>query len=120
MKQAWSLLIGRPGPLRNGLVYLLKSMVQVNEVNHVDDIPSALHSSDEPCPRLVLLVAEPSSDRLDEELERLRRKWPLSRYIVMVDDEPGFQMAQSAGADRVLFKGCRTSLLVEAVEQAQE
>jgi DNA-binding NarL/FixJ family response regulator len=117
MKQAWSLLIGQPGPLRDGLGYLLTSMLQKAEISTVDDIPSALCRSDEPYPHLVLLIADASSIRLDKALERLRLKWPLAKYVVLVDDEQSMQMAQSAGADKVLLKGCRAGKLVEAIEE---
>jgi len=70
-------------------------------------------------PYLVLLIADTSSSRLDETLEQLRLRWPLARYVVMVEDEHSLQMAQSAGADKVLLKGCPASRLVEAIEQVQ-
>jgi DNA-binding NarL/FixJ family response regulator len=119
MKQAWSLLIGQPGPLRDGLGYLLVSMAQTKEVGYEDDISSALCRGNEPHPDLVLLIGDASSSGLGQALSRLRLKWPLARYVVMVDDEHDLQMAQSAGADRVLLKGCRADKLVEAIELLQ-
>ena len=115
------LLIGQPGPLRDGLRYLLISMSQVKEVNQADDVPSVLHVSDEHYPYLVLLIANTSRhSRLGKALNQLQLKWPLARYIVMVDDEHDLQAAQIAGADKALFKGCLASKLIEAIELVME
>jgi DNA-binding NarL/FixJ family response regulator len=119
MKQAWSLLIGRPGPLRDGLGYLLVSMAQTKEVGYEDDVASALSRSNEPHPNLVLLIADTSSIKLGQALGQLRLKWPLASYVVMVEDEHDLQMAQAAGADKALLKGCRADRLVEAIELMQ-
>lgn len=119
MKQAWSLLIGQPGPLRDSLGYLLISLGQTKGISYADDIPSALHMSGKSYPYLVMLIADPSTNRLGEELEQLRLKWPLAQFVVMVEDEHSLQRAQSAGFDKVLLKGCRASKLVEVIELLQ-
>ncbi len=117
MKQASSLLIGQPGPLRDGLGYLLTSIVHIKQVSYADDIPSVLCRSDEPCPHLVLVIVGTSSSRLEEALKQLRVKWPQARCIVMVDDEHDLQIAQSVGVDKALLKGWRASKLVETIEE---
>lgn len=119
MKRAGSLLICQPGPLRDGLGFLLTSILQTSEINSVDDTSSALCRGDEISPCLVLLVADVSSGGLDSALEQLRGKWPLARLIVMADDEHTLHIAQSAGADQALLKGCRANKLVEAIEQVK-
>jgi len=120
MKQAWSLLIGQPGPLRDSLGYLLTSIAQIQKVSQADNLPSALCLSNQQNPDLVLLIADRSSSRVDEALARLRLKWPSARYVVMVDDEHSLHMAQAAGADKTVLTGCQASKLVEVIEQVQK
>lgn len=116
MDQRWSLLISQPNPLQGGVRILLGSISQVGEINQVSNVEAALCMDENHHPLLVLLIADPASGALDEVITQLRRKWPRTRYVIMVDDERDLHIAQTIGADSVLLKGCMVSKLIEAIE----
>ncbi|MBN1427226.1 MAG: hypothetical protein JXB07_02500 [Anaerolineae bacterium] len=115
MERVRVLLIGRPGPLRDGLSVLVQSIPQIEEIVQADDLTSVFRLGDEYLPCLVILADARKGIHLGETLSQLRNRWPQARHIVMVDNERDFLSAELAGADKVLYQGCRAGNLIEII-----
>jgi len=112
---ASALIVGRPGPLRDGLRALVGSLPQIDAVAVVNDGSSLLMSGIDPAPSLVVLDADSTSDSVWRLARQARLKWSQARIIVLVGSVEEQQEAEDAGADAVLLQGFPAGRLVTAI-----
>lgn len=113
-----TLIVARPGRMRDGLQALLAAMPQVERINLADDSTAALEMISGQQPTLVLLDSNPLNDgQVWTALEQIKALHPQTRCLVLVDNGRQEQRAQATGADGVLVKGFSTAELFAAIEK---
>jgi DNA-binding NarL/FixJ family response regulator len=90
-------------------------MPQIDAVQEVDDIASALNLAFECAPALVVMESSPASKDVWATARRAKTQWPAARCIFLVNDVQQRQEAEAAGADVVLLQGFPAGRLVAAV-----
>ena len=80
-------------------------MPHIRIVGQVDDAPSAMRMVTDLHPTLVLLGSNLSDDEIQTVLIRTKAQHPQIQCIVMANTAQQQWMAESAGADSVLFAG---------------
>lgn len=112
-----ALIAARPGPLRNSLFSLLGSLRDLDMVAECRDVASLMRLGPQIKPDLILMDTEFAECQLSQVIGYTKREWPFSRTMVLVDETSQQQEALEAGADAVLFKGCRAAGLVDMVKR---
>jgi DNA-binding NarL/FixJ family response regulator len=114
--QESALIIAVSENVRQSLLVLLRSVLQIDTIHMVDDVISTLILEPEILPALVILDHNESDEVLQTTLCQLKARWPQARYLVIVDDEGDRLHAQDTGADVVLMTGVRAATILEAIE----
>lgn len=115
--RALTLIVGRPGPLRDGIEALLASVPQVKIVGKVGLISKALSIAAEHPLDLLLLDAGLPGDEACRMLQVCRHQHPGLRCIALADNEEQESAVKGSGADAVLLKGFPADRFAETVEQ---
>lgn len=113
----FTLLVARPGPLKDGLRALLTAIPQIDIVAQVRDVATAPVVAAEFQPRL--LIVDGGLPRLDLAalLPEIKALSAPTRCIVLAQDVAQQQTAAAAGADAVLLIGSFAEELAQVVEQ---
>ncbi len=111
-----TLIVARPGRMRDSLQSLLAAAPLIDEIDQADDGASALRIL-ERCPTLVLLDTNLPGGQVWEVLAQIRAQQPHTRCLVLADSARQRQMAWASGADDVLLKGFQTAELFAAIEK---
>ena len=111
-----TLIIARPGQLRDSLQVLLAAIPQLGVVNQADDGPTGLALTTIECPTLVFLGFDLPKHELLKTLKQAKIKWPRTPSIALVDNPHDDQAAKTAGADIVLMKGVLAAKLSTMIE----
>ena len=114
---AMVLIVAKPGPLRDSLRTFLLTLPQVEMVNVVEDVPSALGIIAAHSPGLVLIDTDLSYDEVLTALRRIKAEGSQIRCLVLADDRQQQEEAEVAGADIVLFKGFPAAKLFGVIEK---
>jgi DNA-binding NarL/FixJ family response regulator len=112
VNQMSAFIIARPGPLRDGLQALMLAMPQIEVINKADDLRSAMQTSLERQPALVLLDADLAGSETWLAVRRVRARWPWGYCVFLANDVQQQQAAEAAGADVALPKGFPAGRLV--------
>ena len=112
-----ALIVGSPGPLRDGLAALLTTIPCISTVRQADDTPSALQVVTESYLDVVLLDAFLSGEGDWAVLRDIKARSPRTRCIVLVDSGRQQREARAAGADAALLKGFPARSLVATIER---
>lgn len=110
-----ALIVAGPGPLRDGLHALVKTMPQIRAVIVVTDVHSAFKAEFAFHPGLVLLEGDVAGGEISLTVTRARARWPGARTIVLAGNVRQQQQAEAAGADVVLMEGFPASGLVSTI-----
>lgn len=116
MREA-TLIVARPGRLREALNALLAAVSQLEIVDQADDGFSAMKIVTERRPTLVLLDSTLPDDEVKAMVSQIKAKWPQTRCLVLADTPRQQQIAESTGADAVLLKGYPATSLVANIEK---
>jgi len=112
-----TLLLAKPGALRDSLVVLLMSLPQVATVKLADNAASALSMVETHRPALVLLDLGLSGGQSWNLLRQIRRRWPHIQCVVLVDNVQHLQQAEAEGATKALLKGYPAAKLSVTIER---
>jgi DNA-binding NarL/FixJ family response regulator len=112
---ALALIVVKPGPLRDGLQALLIAMPQVDAVEQMCDVSSALEAALERPPALVLLDSGLAGSGIRPTLRQAKARWPQARSIFLADSVQQQCEAETVGADAVLLKGTPPERLVATI-----
>lgn len=107
-----ALIVARPGPLRNSLFALMASMPEIDLTAECKDLSALMSLGGQIKPDLILMEADFAEGQLALIIDFIKREWPSSRSMILVDEVGQQQEAREAGADVVLFKGYRAAGLV--------
>lgn len=114
--RALTLIVARPGPLREGLEALLASVPEIEIVGGVEFASKAVSiAADHPLDLLLLDVGLPG-DKAARVLASCRRQRPRLHCIALADNMAQEQRAEALGADAVFLKGYPADRFVETVE----
>lgn len=100
-----TLIVARPGRLREALSALLATIPGLGIVGQADDSSSALKMVTERHPTLVLLDSSLPDDEVKAVVRQIKAHWPQIRCIVLAGNAEQQQIAKRAGVDDVLLKG---------------
>ncbi|HOU14188.1 MAG TPA: response regulator [Anaerolineae bacterium] len=99
------LVVAKPGPLRDSLVALLKSLPQVATVEQTNTATSALRTIEVKRPALVVVDSNLPGGETWNMLNQVKARSPHTRCVVLSDTVQHYRQAEAAGASRVLLTG---------------
>jgi DNA-binding NarL/FixJ family response regulator len=110
-----TVLVGRPGPLRDGLHALIDTIPEVEVVGEANDASATQQLVAALQPGLVLLDTDLFGDADWSVLEWIKAEWPETRCLALAETGEQHEEAEAVEADAVLFKGFPAARLVEAI-----
>ncbi len=99
------LVVAKPGPLRDSLVALLRSLPQVSTVEQAHTAPAALKTIETQQPALVVVNANLSGGETWNMLNQIKARFPHTRCVVLSDTVQHYQLAEAVGIGQVLLTG---------------
>jgi DNA-binding NarL/FixJ family response regulator len=111
-----TLIIARPGPLRDSLQTLMTIVPQIEVVAETRDLSPLFRMGSKVRPDLVLMEADLVRAELQKALHSLQEAYPQARCIVLVENDEQRLLAESTGVDAVIFKGFRAAKLMKLIE----
>ena len=115
-----SLVIGKPGRMRDGLRCLLKAHPLMDKPLTANDIPSAILLLDEYQPDIILLDASLSSEDKKVYLDYVQKEYPLTKCIAINNRSQENASCMAAGAYQVQLDGFPADTLYLAINKALE
>ena len=112
---ASALIMAQPGPLRDGLRALLIAMPEINAVEEIGDLPSALKMALGRAPALIVLDSGLAGSDIWRAVRQAKARWPQSQCIFLADTVEQQVEAEAAGADAILLKGVPPAKLIATV-----
>jgi DNA-binding NarL/FixJ family response regulator len=119
-KDATTLLVGRPGPLRDALQSLVSTMPDLAAPVTADTGLLALKTIREAQPRLILVGSGLPEAEVLELLRQIKETWPDTACLVLVESTQQRRSALAAGADQVLSVGVPSGEIFSAIRQVLE
>jgi len=110
-----TVLVGRPGPLRDGLHALIDTIPEVEVVGEASDASAMQQLVAALQPGLVLLDTDLFGDADWTVLEWIKAEWPETRCLALAETGEQHEEAEAVEADAVLFKGSPAARLVETI-----
>jgi DNA-binding NarL/FixJ family response regulator len=112
-----TLLIAKPGALRDSLKVLLMALPQITAVKVADNAAFALSMVEIYHPALIILDPNLSSRQGWRLLKQIKRRWPYIQCVVLVDTVQHLRFAEALGANKALLKGYPAAKLSVALER---
>lgn len=112
-----TLIVVKPGPLRNSLQALMTTIPQIEVVAETKDLSTLFRMGSKVRPDLVLIEADLVGTDLQKGLRGLQKACPQAQCIVLVENDEQRRMAESSGVDAVIFKGFRAAKLMKLIER---
>ena len=112
-----TLVIDRPGRLRDALNAVLMGMPRIQSIENVDDGAAALRAFNGSRPALMVVDTSLCGDEAGVPLRQIKAKWRQTPCIAMAPDTGQQRSALSDGADVALLRGFSTRELSLAVER---
>ncbi len=110
-----ALIVAQPGHLRNSLQTLLTTLPEIEIIAEMRDMSTLLRMGPSLRPDLVLIEAN-ANNCLTAVVQQIKQEWLNTRCVVLVDSGSQMETAVAAGADLILFKGCRAAELINQIE----
>jgi DNA-binding NarL/FixJ family response regulator len=111
-----ALVISKPGPLFNGLQSLLRTIPQIEIIAESQNPSVLLKMGTEMYPELILLDASILNDTTWSAISKIKTERPLTKIIVLIENDPQKLKVQHAGADLLLPNGFPAAKLVALIE----
>lgn len=111
------LVVARPGPLRDSLMALLRSIPGIAAVQQADDAIAGLRFAETARPALVLIDGGLPGGEAWTVLRQVQVRWPCTQSVVLTDTIQLRRRAEAAGANRALLKGFPAAKLSSMLEQ---
>ncbi len=109
------LLVGKPGPLRDGLDALLYATPEVQLVAHANDTNAALEFCQQHPAKLIILEVRPGDRDILGNVQELKKLNPQGQVIALIHEEKDREPAEASGVDVVLTSGMRAAKLKEKI-----
>ena len=110
------LVVAKPGPLRDSLVALLKSLPQVSTVEQANTATAALRTIEVKRPALVVVDSNLPGGDAWNMLNQIKARCPHTQCVVLSDTVQHYRQAEAAGASRVLLTGIPATKLSMTLE----
>lgn len=110
------LIMVSPGPLRDGLYALMRTIPRADIVNNPNGADPFLLMEAKLQPDLVVLDANLPGNEDWIVLRQVKETWSQSRCLVLTDNAQQRHEAEFAGAEVVLPKGFRAARLFETIQ----
>ncbi len=111
------LLVGKPGPLRDGLDALLYATPEVQLVAHANDTNAALEFCQQHPAKLIILEVRPGDRDILGNVQELKKLNPQGQVIALIHEEKDREPAEASGVDVVLTSGMRAAKLKEKISE---
>lgn len=100
-------IIATPGPRRQGICAIIRSIPEAKIIYAVDDFRDVLRLIDITRNRAPIIVIDARSvnGKIETALQLLKLKAPQSRCILLVEQPKDQEAFQNAGADTILLEG---------------
>ena len=112
-----TLIVARPGRMRDGLRALLRATPRLELVGQADSSSSALTMVRDSQPSLILLDCNLPGDEVQSVLEQMKLRSPATRCVVLAKDAQQQWVAKAAGADSVLLAGFPVTKFFAVIEE---
>jgi DNA-binding NarL/FixJ family response regulator len=112
-----TLIVARPGRMRDGLRALLRATPRLELVGQADSSSSALTMVRDRQPSLILLDCNLPGDEVQSVLEQMKLRSPATRCVVLATDAQQQWVAKAAGADSVLLAGFPVAKFFAVIEE---
>jgi len=112
------LLVGKPGPLRDGLDALLYATPEVQLVAHANDTNAALEFCQQHPAKLIILEIKPGDRDLLAKVSDIKALCSKGEVIALIHDEEDWVPAEAAGVDLIIRVGIRVVELMERIAEA--
>jgi DNA-binding NarL/FixJ family response regulator len=116
-RRVTTLLIARPGALRDSLKALLMALPQIAAVKVADNAASALSMVETYHPALTVLDSNLSGGQGWRLLKQIKRRWPYIQCVVLVDTVQHLRHAEAMGATKAVVKGYPAAKLSVTLER---
>ena len=110
-----TLIVARPGSLRDGLQALITAIPQIGIVTEANDLSSAWRTARDHRPTLVVLDSDTVGDEIWLTVRRAKALWPQAECIFLANDVQQHEAAEAAGADAALLKGFPAARLAATI-----
>jgi len=110
------LVVAKPGPLRDSLVALLKSLPQVSTVEQANTAAAALRTIEVKRPALVVVDSNLPGGDACSMLNQVKARCPHTQCVVLSDTVQQYRQAEAAGASQVLLTGVPATKLSVTLE----
>ena len=110
-----TLIVAKPGLMRNSLVAYLRGVMAIEIVALADDTLAGLLASRQNHPQVLLMDADISEEETLWLMRQLRCEQPAVNFIVLTDHVSQRQLFITAGANQVLLKGFLDERLRRAI-----
>ncbi len=118
MKNGMStLIVVKPGRMRDSLRALLRAIPGVSIIGQVDNSSSALEMIVNHQPALTLLATNLPGDEIWHVLKQIKGKQLQTRCLVLAGTLQQQWLAKNAGADSVLLAGFPAAKFYETIEE---
>jgi DNA-binding NarL/FixJ family response regulator len=111
------LLVGKPGPLRDGLDALLYATPEVQLVAHANDTNAALEFCQQHPAKLIILEVRPGDRDILGNVQELKKLNSQGQVIALIHEEKDREPAEASGVDVVLTSGMRAAKLKEKISE---
>lgn len=115
-KRIVTLLVAKPGNLRDSLAMLLLALPQIVAVKLAGDAASALQIMGTHRPALVVLDLGLPGAQSWTVLRQIKLRWPYMKCVLLADTVKYMHQAQVYGADKILLKGYSAAKLSSVIE----
>ena len=111
------LLVGKPGPLRDGLDALLYATPEVQLVAHATDTNAALEFCQQHPTELIILEVRPGDRGLLAIVPDMKALFPHGQVVAIIHDEGDREATAKSGVDFVLTTGMRAAKLNKKINE---
>lgn len=110
-------IFSAPGEFRDGMEALVEAIPEVRRVVCFDEIFEESQGNTVNDIDLVIIEFFKLDESCLSQLEQLRRSLPLTKMLVLVEDEKQVELLGEADPDEVLVKGFRGDLFIRTVRE---
>ncbi len=113
-----TIIVAKPGRLRDGLHSLVVALPHVEVIGLASDGHSALAMAKEHQPSLILLDSSLPESEVFSIIREIKAITTQTRCILLAEKTQQYQPAMQTGVDEVLFRGFTAAELFGAIQQS--
>jgi DNA-binding NarL/FixJ family response regulator len=112
-----ALIVAKPNNLWDGVQSLLRTLPEIEIIAEIKSPSVLLKMGSEMQPDLILLDAGLFGENICKAITKIKKEWPHTQCVVLVEDSQHYQALYDTGADLVVPQGFPATKLVAAIEE---